>query len=113
MITRAITTCLAMAGLIAACAPVDAPSPGVAEATPSPIPDIGFDPNVSNAAVDGCVGALDAQTDGNVDVVASEFSQANTAVYMEVGPQRAPWRCLVSQDGQVAELSFLGDEGSL
>ena len=40
----------------------------------------GMSPNVSNAAVDACRNALDAQTDGALQVVGSEFSQANSAV---------------------------------
>ena len=71
-----------------------------------------FDPAVSNAAVAACRNALDAQTDGGVTVVGTEFSQANSAVYMVVGTNQAPWRCLVSNDGRGAELMFLGSEGA-
>jgi hypothetical protein len=74
-----------------------------------PIPDVGFAPEVTGAAVDACRRRLDAETDGAVDIAASEFSQANSAVYMTVGPQRAPWRCLVSNDGVVQELMFMGE----
>ncbi len=49
----------------------------------------------------------------SLDVTGSEFSQANSTVYMVVGDNRAPWRCLVSNDGQGAELTFIGSEGSL
>jgi malic enzyme len=76
-------------------------------------PSVGFAPEVSNAAVSACRTAVDAQTDGAVEVVGSEFSQANNTVYLTVGPQRAPWRCLVSNDGRVAEVMFVGSEGSL
>lgn len=75
------------------------------------IPNIGFDAQVSNAAVDACRDALSAQTSGGVDVVASEFSQANSTIYMTVGAQRAPWRCLVSNAGTGAELMYLGSDG--
>lgn len=71
-----------------------------------------FDPSVSNAAVNACRTALDAQTDGNVDVVGSEFSQANVGIFMRVGPAGAPWRCLVSNDGSGPELMFMGSEGA-
>jgi hypothetical protein len=81
------------------------------DASASPIPDVGMSPDVSNAAVDACRRKLDAETDGNIDIVASEFSQANSAVYMVVGTNRAPWRCLVSNDGKGAELMFLGKDG--
>lgn len=72
-----------------------------------------FDGSVSNAAVSACRSALDAETDGAVEVVGTEFSQANTAIYMVVGPNRAPWRCLVSDDGSGASLEFMGSEGAL
>lgn len=72
-----------------------------------------YDSSVSNAAVDACRNALDAQTDGAVEVVGSEFSEANSAVYMRVGANGAPWRCLVSNDGRGAELMFMGSEGAL
>ena len=71
-----------------------------------------YDASVSNAAVSACRNALDAQTDGDVQVVGSEFSEANTAIYMRVGANGAPWRCLVSNDGVVAELMFVGSEGA-
>lgn len=71
-----------------------------------------FDPAVSNKAVNVCRKTLTAQTDGAVDVVGTEYSEANVAVYMVVGPNRAPWRCLVSNDGQGASLMFLGSEGA-
>lgn len=75
-------------------------------------PSVGFSPDVSQTAVNACRNAVDAQTDGAVEVVGTEFSQANNAVYLVVGPQRAPWRCLVSNDGRVAEVMFVGSEGA-
>lgn len=75
-------------------------------------PDVGFSPDVTNASVNACRNAVDAQTDGAVEVVGTEFSQANNVVYMRVGPQRAPWRCLVSPSGQIAEVMFVGSEGA-
>ena len=72
-----------------------------------------MDPGVTNAAVDACRARLEAQTTGGVSVVGSEFSQANTAIYMRVGANGAPWRCLSSPEGNVAELMFMGDEGML
>lgn len=71
-----------------------------------------FDSSVSNAAVDACRNKLDAETDGAVQVVGTEFSQANSAVFMRVGANGAPWRCLVSNDGRGAELMFMGSEGA-
>lgn len=72
-----------------------------------------FDASVGDAAVNACRNALDAQTDGAVQVVGTEFSQANSAVYMRVGANGAPWRCLVANDGRGPSLMFMGDEGYL
>lgn len=71
-----------------------------------------FDSAVSDSAVNSCQNALAQQVDGGVSVVGTEFSQANSAVYMRVGSNGAPWRCLVSNDGSGAELMFLGSEGA-
>jgi len=72
-----------------------------------------YDSSVSNAAVDACRNLLASQTDGGVRVVGTEFSQANSAVYMRVGADGAPWRCLVSNDGRGPSVMFMGDEGRL
>lgn len=60
-----------------------------------------------------CLQAVTQQTN-NPDVIllGSEFSQANNAVTVGVGPQKAKWRCLV-KDGIVAEVMSLTDEGAL
>jgi hypothetical protein len=42
----------------------------------------------------------------------NEFSEANNAVIVGVGPQKAKWRCLV-KNGVVAEVTSLTDEGAL
>ena len=34
-------------------------------------------------------------------------------VTVGVGPDRAPWKCLMSNDGTVAEVSSTVDEGAL
>ncbi|MDU8911659.1 hypothetical protein [Aestuariicoccus sp. MJ-SS9] len=72
-----------------------------------------MDVSVSDAAVTACRTTLDAETDGDVVVVGSEFSEAATAVYMRVGANGAPWRCLVSGDGSNPSLMFVGNEGTL
>jgi hypothetical protein len=59
-----------------------------------------------------CLSAVAQQTGNSVIVTSSEFSQANTVVMVGVGPQRAPWRCLVS-NGVVAEVTSMADEGAL
>ncbi|MBK0399026.1 hypothetical protein H0I76_07480 [Limibaculum sp. M0105] len=109
----AIGTVLLLA--LAACAPNSGGSGGGANqpaSQPAP-PSVGFSPDVSNAAVSACRNRLDSQTDGAIEVTGTEFSEANSAVYMVVGANRAPWRCLTSNRGEVAELMFIGDEGKL
>ena len=70
--------------------------------------------SVSQAAIDACLKAVKAQTnESDLEVMSTEFSEANSLVMIGVGPQRAPWKCLVSNDGQGAEVSFAGDEGKL
>ncbi len=69
---------------------------------------------VSEAAVNACLSAVTAETsESNVSVISTEFSEANSLVMVGVGADRAPWRCLVSNDGEVAEVSFAGSEGKL
>ncbi|MEQ8695999.1 MAG: hypothetical protein RLT05_05490 [Bauldia litoralis] len=70
--------------------------------------------DVSQAAIDACLEAVQAQTnEPNQGVLSTEFSEANSLVMVGVGEQQAPWKCLVSNDGVVAEVSFDGDEGAL
>ena len=45
-------------------------------------------------------------------VLGVETSEANNSVTIGVGPNRAPWRCLVKR-GIVAEIMSLTDEGKL
>ena len=59
-----------------------------------------------------CLDAVKAQSNNTVSVISSEFSEANTLVMVGVGPEKAPWRCLVS-NGVVAEAMFAGSEGKL
>lgn len=68
--------------------------------------------SASAAAETSCRVALEEMTDGGVRVVGSEFSQASSAVYMRVGVNGAPWRCLVGDDGSNPSLMFMGDEGA-
>lgn len=83
------------------------------QAQPSPFPNVGMSPDVSDAAINACRNALDAQTDGAIEVVGSEYSEANVLVYMVVGPQRAPWRCFTANDASYADVEFVGSEGAL
>lgn len=59
-----------------------------------------------------CLNAVAQETGNTVSVLSSEFSQANTLVMVGVGPQKAPWRCLVS-GGDVAEVMSMTNEGAL
>lgn len=59
-----------------------------------------------------CLTAVAAQTDNSVRVLSSETSEANNLVMVGVGPESAPWKCLV-KDGIVAEAYFTGSEGYL
>ena len=61
-----------------------------------------------------CLARVSNETNnGDVTVLSNEFSEANSLVMIGVGPDRAPWRCLVSNDGVVAEVSSATDEGML
>jgi hypothetical protein len=52
-----------------------------------------------------CLSASAQQTgDPNVVVLGNEFSEANSIVTIGVGAAQTPYRCLVSNDGVVAEL---------
>jgi hypothetical protein len=116
MTARFLIGGLAAATLLAGCVVESNPQPAPSQpapplaSQPAP-PEVGFSPDVTNAAVEACRRELDAQTDGAVEVTGTEFSQANSAVYMVVGANRAPWQCLVSNDGRGAELMFIGNEG--
>ncbi|WP_343115854.1 hypothetical protein [Ostreiculturibacter nitratireducens] len=68
----------------------------------------------TGSAIDesACLDAVARQTGNSVSILSSEFSQANTLVMVGVGPDRAPWRCLVS-GGIVAEVMSMTDEGYL
>lgn len=66
----------------------------------------------SAADESACLSAVAGQTGNSVRVISSESSQADTLVMVGVGPQNAPWRCLVS-GGVVAEVMSMTNEGSL
>ena len=60
-----------------------------------------------------CLRAVKRQTNNPKLVVLSvETSEANNTVTIGVGPNRAPWRCLVKR-GIVADVMSLTDEGKL
>jgi hypothetical protein len=103
---------LAALGLAACAAGTQTPQPAPQQPA-SPIPNVGFSPSVSNAAITACRNVLAAQTQGSIDVVGSEYSEANVVVYMTVGSNRAPWKCFTANDGRYAETEFMGSEGPL
>ena len=71
----------------------------------------GVDPDIT---VRACLAAV-AEQAGSTDLTAlgKDYSEANSAVLVGVGPDQAPWRCLVSNDGVVAEVRFTGAEDAL
>lgn len=71
-----------------------------------------FDPGVSSTAVNVCQNTLAQQVDGNVTVVGTESVESSAAIYMRVGANGAPWRCIVGNDGRGASVMFLGSEGA-
>ncbi|MEE4173100.1 MAG: hypothetical protein V2I57_02490 [Xanthomonadales bacterium] len=67
----------------------------------------------SDAAESACMLAVNSNYGGNVrniDIVSSEFSEANSVVVMNADGER--WRCLVSNDGDVQELTVQEGQGS-
>ena len=71
--------------------------------------------NVSSAATSACMQAVNGNYGGKVNdlrVVRSEFSQANSEVIVDAvgvrgGPTTERWKCLVSNDGNVQDLSVI------
>jgi len=60
-----------------------------------------------------CLQAVSIKTNnGDVTLLRTETSEANNLVIVGVGPNKAPWRCLIS-GGVVAEVSSMTDEGAL
>ena len=72
--------------------------------------------DASTAAEVACTTAVNANYGGNVksiSVTSSEFSQANSMVMIKAGGVRGgtsteTWKCLVSNDGTVEELTVVG-----
>lgn len=113
--THMIKLGLATAAMVALSGCVEDTGSGSTMMQPAPgsPPFIEGNFGASDAAVAACRNALQAQVTGGVTVVGSEFSQANSAVYMRVGADGAPWRCLVGDDGSNPSLEFQGSEGFL
>lgn len=82
-----------------------------AAATPAAQPAAGS--SVPAADKRACLRALKTTTrNARLVVLGTETSEANNSVTIGVGPQRAPWRCLVKR-GKVADVTSLTDEGKL
>ncbi|MBF9032424.1 hypothetical protein HKCCE3408_18655 [Rhodobacterales bacterium HKCCE3408] len=101
------------AAALSGCVDTGGSSGGQMAPDPSGPPFIEGSFSASDAAVNACRNLLASQTTGGVSVVGSEFSQANSAVYMRVGANGAPWRCLVGDDGSNPSTMFMGNEGTL
>jgi hypothetical protein len=71
--------------------------------------------SVSESAKTACMVAVNANYGGQVDdltIVHTEFSQANSEVIVDAsgirgGSGKERWRCLVSNDGEVQDLSVV------
>ncbi len=73
-----------------------------------------MDESVPSVARSACLGAVSRQT-ANPDVAIGNmiYAEANSEITVTVGPDRAPWRCLVSNQGVVQQVMSLTDEGAL
>lgn len=103
------------AGCDAASAKTNAGGP--APTTASPVPaqqvDTFIDASVPGKDKRACIRAVKKQTKNpRVVVTGAIGSEANNQVTLGVGPQRAPWRCLVKR-GRVADVMSQTDEGAL
>lgn len=73
-----------------------------------------MDESIPPAVRSACLAAVSNTTDnGDVKIAEMIFSEANLQVAVGVAPMRAPWRCLVSNRGVVANVRPLTNEGSL
>ena len=64
------------------------------------------------ALVQAVLPMIGAQTGNSVRVLRSETSEANNFVVVGVGPNNAPWNCLVNS-GVALEVYSATDEGAL
>lgn len=103
----ALVPALLCAGLLAGC--VDEMGPHSGAVTPAPAAQMR---SGSPADEKACLTAVARKTQNSVHIISSDFSQANTMVMVGVGPQSAPWKCLVSR-GRVAEVMSMTHEGTL
>ena len=99
-------------GIVADISFIGSDGDGVQDVTDSSPAVPAKDDQLTAAAVRACLAAVAKETqERDVTVLSSEYSEANSLVMVGVGAKRAPWRCLSSNDGIVAEVSFTGDDG--
>ena len=80
---------------------------------PAPAAKGGGGSGIPSKDEQACLQAVSHKTkNGDVVTLSVETSEANNLVMVGVGPQRAPWRCLVKH-GKVAEVMSMTDEGGL
>lgn len=73
-----------------------------------------MDDSVPPVARQACLDEVRRTTNNpQVTILGMIYSEANSDVTVGVGPDRARWRCLVSRDGVVADVTSLTDEGAL
>lgn len=88
-----------------------APDLGASTATFAPTAE-----DKQSLAYKACRAAIAEQTGrplSDVKVFDYLFAEANTQVQAHVTGADAPWRCLSSTRGEVAEVSYTGSEGAL
>lgn len=89
------------------CTTDSGPSGGLAQA---PL----MDQSVPQVAREACLREVRRTTNNfDAEIIEMIYSEANSQVKVGVGQDRAPWRCLVSNSGVVAEVMSLTDEGAL
>ncbi|MDH4441961.1 MAG: hypothetical protein QE284_16445 [Rhizobium sp.] len=106
--TSAAVIC-ALTASLTGCAADGTQPPPMATATPALM-----DESVPPVARSACLAAVsNTANNGNVEITEMIYSEANSQVTVGVGPTRAPWRCLVSNSGVVANIMSMTNEGSL
>lgn len=83
---------------------------GTAETSVQPV----MDQSVPFVARQACLQEVGRTTNNqSVTILEMVRSEANNQVKVGVGKMSAPWQCLVSDMGEVAEVRSLTDEGAL
>jgi hypothetical protein len=101
------TLCLAGLLVFAGCA---TESGGSAETSVQPV----MDQSVPFVARQACLQEVGRTTNNpSVTILEMVRSEASNQVKVGVGKTAAPWQCLVSDAGEVAEVRSLTDEGAL